>query len=170
MAGASAGIAAGLVVALAATSGTYAMWNDARVIEPGDVTSGNVSLTINGVTSHPISGLDLTKLLPGRSVITPTPLTVHNAGTTPLSVTPGSINFTDPSGTLASQLVVAVRQVATCTVTPTGTAPVSFTSFTLQPNQTTTVCVEVHLKTTAPANVQGNSAGFSVVLNAAQVP
>lgn len=170
MAGTAAGIAGGLVVALAATSGTYALWNDAQVISPGDVTSGNISLTINGVTAHPISGLDFTKLLPGRSVTTVTPLTVLNGGITPLSVTPGSVTFTDPSGTLASQLVVAVHQSATCTLTPAGTTATSFSSFVLQPSQSTTICVEVQLKSTAPANVQGNTAGFSVVLNAVQVP
>ncbi len=169
MAGTAAGIGVSVVVALAATGGTYALWNDNKVIAPGQVNSGTVSLTINGVTNYAISGLDVTKLLPGRSVITSTPLTVRNAGVTPLSVTPGSIGFTDPSGTLASQLVVAVRQATSCSLTPVGSTPASFSSIVLTPNQTTTVCVEVQLKPTAPANVQGNTANFSVALNAVQV-
>jgi alternate signal-mediated exported protein len=169
MAGTSVGIAVGVVIALAATSGTYAMWNDTKVIAPGEVTSGHVSLTINDVTSYAITGLDVTKLLPGRSVITTTPLIVRNAGVTPLRVTPGTVSFTDPSGTLASQLVVAVHQSATCTLTPTGTTPTSFTNFVLTPGQTATVCVEVQLKPAAPANVQGNTANFSLVLDALQV-
>lgn len=169
MAGTSAGIAVGVVIALAATSGTYAMWNDNEVIAPGQVASGNAALTIDGVDSYSITGLDFTKLLPGRSVITATPLTVRNAGATPLSVTPGMITFTDPSGTLASQLVVAVQQAAGCTLTPTGTTPTSFSNFVLTPGQTTTVCVEVQLKPTAPADVQGNTANFSLVLDALQV-
>jgi alternate signal-mediated exported protein len=169
MVGTSAGIAAGVVIALAATSGTYALWNDNEVIAPGELTSGHVALTINDVGDYGITGLDLTELLPGRSVITTTPLTVRNEGSTPLRVTPGSVSFTDPSGTLASQLVVAVHEAATCILTPTGTTPTSFPNFVLTPGQTTTVCVEVQLKPTAPADVQGNTASFSLVLDALQV-
>jgi len=166
---ATAALAAGAIaVGLVGTGATYALWNDTQVV-PGAVDSGTASLTINDVASYPIAGLNFTGLLPGRSVATPTPLTVKNTGAVPLTVTPGSVNIGDPSGTLASQLVVAIHQTASCTLTPVGTTATSFTSFVVQPNQTTTVCVEVQLKPTAPANVQGNSATFSVLLNGVQV-
>ena len=166
---ATAALAAGAIaVGLVGTGTTYALWNDTQVV-PGQLDSGTASLTIDDVTSYPISGLDLTKLLPGRSVGTSTPLTVKNTGVVPLTVTPGPVNIGDPSGTLASQLIVAIHQTASCTLTPVGTTATSFSSFALQPNQTATICVEVQLKPTAPANVQGNTATFSVLLNGVQV-
>jgi predicted ribosomally synthesized peptide with SipW-like signal peptide len=168
--GGAAGVtAAAVVVAVISAGGTYALWNASAEIDAGTINTGNTGLTINDVTSYAIVGLDTGALYPGYSTITPTPLTVKNTGTTPLSVTPGAVTFTDSSSALASQLVVAVRHTATCTPTPTGSTPVPFTSFTLQPGATTLVCVEVQLKSTAPANVQGLSLGFTAPLNGLQV-
>jgi len=166
--GAAAGAVGGAVfLALLATGGTYALMNDGKQVTGATITAGSATVTINNVTSYAIAGLDTTKLLPGRSVVTATPLTVKNTGTVPLSITPGTVTFADPLSPLASQLVVAVRQAASCTLTA-GT-PVSFTSFTLAPQQTTTICVEVQLKSTAPTAVQGVSLGFTAPLSAVQV-
>ena len=167
-AGAGAAVAA-IVVAMMAAGGTYALWNASAQMKPGTINTGNTGLTINNVTSYPIVGLDTTSLYPGYSTITPTPLTVKNTGTTPLSVTPGTVTFNNPTSALASQLVVAIRQTATCTPTPFGSTSVPFTSFTLQPGQTILVCVEVQLKSGAPANVQGLSLGFTAPLTGIQV-
>lgn len=164
----SAITAGAIAIGLLGTGGTYALWSDHRVVA-GHVASGTAGLTINNVATHPISGLDFTKLLPGSSVGTSAPLTVKNTGAVPLTVTPGSATFGDPSGTLASQLVVAIHQAATCSLTPVGTPATSSAPFVLQPNATTTICVEVQLKSTAPANVQGNTATFSIPLNGVQV-
>ena len=168
--GAAAGAAAAaVIIAVGAAGGTYALWDGSARMAPGTISTGNTGLTVNGVTSFPIVGLDTTSLYPGYSTITATPLTVKNTGTTPLAVTPGTVTFSDSGSALASQLVVAVRNVATCTPTPFGSTPVSFTSFTLQPGQTTQVCVEVQLKSGAPANVQGLPLGFTAPLNGIQV-
>ena len=168
--GAAAGAAAAaVIIAVGAAGGTYALWDGSARMDPGTISTGNTGLTINGVTSYPVVGLDTTSLYPGYSTITATPLTVKNTGTTRLSVTPGIVTFSDSSSALASQLVVAVRNIATCTPTPFGSTPVSFTSFTLQPGQTTKVCVEVQLKSGAPSNVQGLSLGFTAPLNGIQV-
>lgn len=168
--GAAAMATAGAVlVAVLAAGGTYALWDGSMQMEPGTVTSGNTGLTINDVPSYAIGGLDTSTLYPGRSVITAAPLTVENTGTTPLAVTPGTVTFANPSSPLASELVVAVRQAAVCTPTPFGSTPVSFTSFTLQPGASATICVEVQLKATAPAAVQGISLGFTAPLVGTQV-
>jgi hypothetical protein len=158
-----------VLVAVLAAGGTYALWDGSRQVEPGTISTGNTGLTINSSTSYGIAGLDVTALFPGRSVITATPLTVQNTGTTPLVVTPGAVTFSNPSSPLASELNVAVKHSAVCTATPVGSTPASFTSFTLQPGATSTVCVEVQLKATAPANVQGISLGFTATLVGTQV-
>ena len=167
--GAAVVAAAAVVVAVGAAGGTYALWDGSARMAPGTISTGNTGLTINGVTNYPVVGLDTTSLYPGYSTITPTPLTVKNTGTTPLSVTPGTVTFDNPTSALASQLVVAIRQTATCTPTPFGSTSVPFTSFTLQPGQTILVCVEVQLKSGAPANVQGLSLGFTAPLTGIQV-
>ena len=169
MAGAAAAAAAGAIIAVVAAGGTYALWDASAQMDAATISTGNTGLTINGVTSYPVVGLDTTSLYPGYSTITATPLTVKNTGTTPLAVTPGTVTFSDPGSALASQLVVAVRNIATCTPTPFGSTPASFTSFTLQPGQTTKVCVEVQLKSGASANVQGLALGFTAPLNGIQV-
>jgi hypothetical protein len=168
--GAAAVATAGAVlVAVLAAGGTYALWDGTMQMETGTVSAGNTGLTINNVTNYAITGLDVSTLYPGRSAITATPLTVRNTGTTPLAVTPGTVTFANPSSPLASELVVAVRQAAVCTLTPYGSTPASFTSFTLQPNATATICVEVQLKSTAPSAVQGLSLGFTAPLVGTQV-
>ena len=167
--GAAGATAAAVIVAVMAAGGTYALWNASAELNAGTINTGNTGLTINDVTSYAIVGLDTSALYPGYSTITPTPLTVKNTGTTPLAVTPGTVTFSDPASALATQLVVAVRHIDTCTPTPFGSTPVSFTSFTLQPGATTEVCVEVQLKSSAPASVQGLALGFTAPLNGIQV-
>ena len=167
--GAAGATAAAVIVALAAAGGTYALWQDSSDMGAGTINTGNTGLTINDVTSYPIAGLDIAGLYPGYSTITLTPLTVKNTGDIQLLVTPGTVTFSDPGSALASQLVVAVRHTATCTPTAFGSTPVPFTSFTLQPEQTTLICVEVQLKSTAPANVQGLSLGFTAPITGLQV-
>lgn len=166
---ATATAGAAVLVAVVAAGGTYALWNESKSLDPGTITSGHTGLTINDLTSYPIVGLDTTALYPGYSVITASPLTVKNTGTTPLHVTPGTVTFSNPSSALASQLVVAIRQTATCTATPVGSTATSFTSFDLQPGATTTICVEVQLKSNAPASVQGITLGFTAQLVGTQV-
>jgi hypothetical protein len=167
----AAGMIGGAVVlAIGATGGTFALLSDRTDVPAATIESGAVGLTINDVTSYAISGLDVTALLPGRSVGTATPLTLKNTGVTPLSITAGTTVITDASGTLASELIVAVHHTASCTLTPVGTTAASFsTPIVLAPNATATVCVEVQLKSTAPATVRGRTAGFSIPLNAVQV-
>jgi len=166
---AAATTGAAVLLAVAAAGGTYALWNTASSATPGSITTGSTGLTINDSTNYAITGLDLTGLYPGRSVITAAPLTVKNTGTTPLSVSAGTVTFTDPSGALAPQLVVAIRQASSCAPTAFGSTPTSLSAVTLQPGTTTTVCVEVQLKSTAPASVQGLSVGFTIPLVGTQV-
>jgi len=156
------------VVALVATGGTYALWNTKATVNASSVTSGSTAITINDAASFALPGLDSGALLPGRSVVS-APLTVKNTGSTPASVTLGTISITDPSGVLAPSLALYVSQAATCNVTPAGTTPQSFSApIVLAVGASTQLCVEVRLADTAPAAVQGKSATFSVRLDALQ--
>jgi alternate signal-mediated exported protein len=160
--------AVAIAASLLSAGGTFALWNSNRTIQSSQVTGGTAGLTINNVTSYAIAGLDTTKLLPGRSVITASPLTLKNTGTTTLSITPGTVTHTNPA--LASELVVAITQAATCTLTPSGSTPASFTTpIVLAAGATTTICVEVQLKATAPASVQNQTSTFTAPLTAVQV-
>lgn len=165
----AAGMIGGAVVlAIGATGGTFALLSDRTDVPAAVIESGAVGLTVNDVTSYAIAGLDTTKLLPGRSVGTATPLTLKNTGVTSLSVTVGTVSIANP--TLASQLNVAIHHSASCTLTPVGTTATSFSSpIVLAPDATTTICVEVQLKSTAPATVRGTTTSFSVPLDARQV-
>jgi len=157
-----------IFIALVATGGSYAMWNTKTTVNASSVASGSTAITINSVANYAIPDLAAGTLLPGRSVVS-APLAVKNTGSTAVSVTVGATTFADPSSAIASSLTVYVRQAATCEVTPAGTTPQSFaTPIVLASGATTQVCVEVRMSDAAPATVQGQSANFSVQLDAVQ--
>lgn len=167
--GTTALFASAILVAIVAAGGTYAVWNTRTVVNGSTISAGSTELTINGSASYVVPGMDATKLLPGRSVIS-TPLTLLNSGSTATSVTLGALAFVNPGSALASNLLVVVRQAAVCEVTPYGTTPVSFSSpIVLNAGQSTLVCLEARLSASAPASVQGTTATFTIPLNAVQV-
>ncbi|TBN56217.1 hypothetical protein EYE40_01740 [Glaciihabitans arcticus] len=164
-------LAAGVLVAVLAAGGTYALWNDSVPVQAATVQTGTSGITVNGAETFSVD-LSATTLLPGRSVVPATPIVLKNIGVTPLSVTAPSIIFTAESSALQPYLQVSMIQATgtTCTVTADGTplpaaiAPIAFTV-----GQTTPVCLEIRLAPDAPASVQGSSATFLISLNAAQV-
>ena len=170
-----------VLLAITATGGTYAMWNSKTAVNASSVSAGATDFTINDVKNYTISGLDMTKMLPGRSVITWTPLVLKNTGTTPISITPGAVTWAAPSSstdssTFASSLTVVVKEAVvangttSCVVTPYGTAPASFTTpIKLTAGQTRPVCVEVRLSDNASSSVQGKTATFTLNLEGVQV-
>ena len=170
-----------VVLAVIATGGTYALWNSKTAVNASTVTSGTTDFTINDVKNYTISGLDMTKMLPGRSVTTATPLVLKNTGYTPISITPGTIAFAAPSAstdseTFASNLTVVVKEAVvangttSCVVTPFGSTPASYTTpIKLTSGQTRSICVEVRLSDNAPSSVQGKTATFTLNLEGVQV-
>jgi len=167
---ATAGLfAAAVLLALGATGGSYALWND-NVETPGaKISTGSIGLTIEGQNTYNVSGLTITQLLPDRSVVTPTTLALANTGTVPLSVTLGATQFSNTSTALSNSLVVAVRQQSACATTPDGQDLVSLTApIVLAVGQTVPICVEIGLREDAPASIQGEYATFSIPLVAVQ--
>lgn len=161
----------GLAIAIAAATGTYALWNTAAPVQGATINAGTIGLTINGQTNFAVD-LTGTTLLPGRSVVQATPLQFVNTGHTPINVTASSIVFTPASAAVQPHLQISLRPAvaATCTVTPEATplpasiAPISFTV-----GQTRPMCLEVRLVSTAPSTVQGLTAAFTINLAVTQV-
>ena len=165
-------IGAGVIIAVAAAGGTYAIWNDEVAAHGATVTTGDIGLTVNNLPSFTVD-LSGTALLPGRTVVQAAPIQLKNTGITPLRVTSTGVAVVSESTPLMTSLRVSLRPAtsATCTVTSGGTsaltaaiAPVDFTV-----GQTRLVCLEVGLLDTAPPSVQGASAAITINLNAAQV-
>lgn len=164
-----AAFATAIVISLAAAGGTFAFFSNSTPVGAGTLQAGVTGLTIQGVQNYTITGLDTTKLLPGTTVITAAPLTVRNTGKTPLAISQGAMTFsTSTTLSNSSYLIASVRRVTTpgCAV---GAGTALSTSVTLAPNATMTVCVSVQLAPTAPATVAGQTATFSIPLDAVQV-
>jgi hypothetical protein len=155
--------------ALAATGTTYALWNDNVAPLGSTVSTGSTGLTVENVGAYAIPGLSTTKLYPGTSVFTMTPLTLKNTGTTPLAITPAAATFTSSTNGMSGYLAVAVRPDTACGASAVGVTPVSVGIPRIEVGQSIQVCVEVRLSATAPASVQGGSATFSLQLDALQV-
>ena len=155
--------------ALAATGGTYAIWNDNVVPAGSAIATGNTALTVENVTDYTIPGLNTAQLYPGTSVFTPTPLVIKNTGYTPLQVTPAIATYTSSTNGMSGYLAVALKPATSCAASPVGVTPVSVVIPRIDPGQSIQVCVEVRLSATAPASVQGGSATFALILDALQV-
>ena len=155
--------------AIAATGGTYALWNDNAVPAGSGISTGNTGLTVENVTDYTIPGLNLSQLYPGTSVFTSTPLVIKNTGYTPLQVTPAVATYTSSTNGMSGYLAVALKAATSCGASAVGVTPVSVAIPRIDPGQSIQVCVEVRLSAAAPASVQGGSATFALVLDALQV-
>ncbi len=164
-----AAFGAAIVIALAAAGGTFAYFSSTTPLSAGTVTAGTSGLTIQNVTSYPITGLDATALMPGASVFTSTPLTVANTGTATLSVTQGAASF-GAVDEINGHLVISVGRVSNATTTCTAGAGTALGSgYTLPPMATMKVCVTVTLSVSSPGTVAGQTTSFTIPLDGAQV-
>lgn len=164
-------VTGGVLVALAAAGGTYAMWNKSVATNATAITSGTIGLTVNDLSSYS-TDLSMTALLPGRSVVAVTPIVLKNTGVTPMSVTASSISYTTASSTVSPYLIVSLvaTTAGSCTVTPDATPlPTTIAPIAFNPGQSRSVCLEVRLASNAPASVQGSTAAFTVNLLGSQV-
>lgn len=178
--------------------GTYAAWTDTATVSGIELKTGTLDLAIGATAGDQLTGqggtwnytaLSLTAMLPGESVAKP--ITVRNAGTTPLKYTAAASttnNTLSPSlkltvvanGTVGSSGSQATgNRTGSCTGgTPWVTAvPVSTTSgsssfpaaaVVLQPGATTSICVLVALDGTAPNTMQNQTSTLNLVLHASQ--
>jgi len=172
-------LTATVTISLLATGGTYAMWNTTATVKGSTISSGSTALSIKAstaadstlVTDYTVTGLDVTALLPGRSVITASPMTFKNTGTTKLSFSVASITYANGTMVeLSSKLTPVLRQSAACSTSPDNAAPVaSALPIVMAPGASIPVCLEVGLDASALPSVQGQTASFAITLAVTQV-
>ncbi|WP_440696966.1 TasA family protein [Clavibacter nebraskensis] len=159
-----------LVASLAATGGSYALWNGTASAQPASVTSGTSGLV---VTQQ--SALDATRLLPGQATIGT--FTAKNAGTVPLDVAV-STRGTSSNSAFLGELSVRLGPVASAAACVSGATtwsgrPGQLTTSSgfvrIQPGASAIVCSEVALDQDAPQTVQGSTAQLTFALTGTQV-
>jgi len=165
-------MAVGVLIAVIAAGGTYALWNDTAPVAAATISTGKTGITVNDDPNTFSVDLSSTSLLPGKSVVPAAPIRLKNVGDTPLRVTAPSIAFTPASAALSPYLTIAMT--TTTATTCTGTAdtaplPASIAPISFAVGQTVTVCLEIRLAANTPSTLQGATGTFLINLNAAQV-
>jgi hypothetical protein len=163
---ASAGaIFAGILIAVAGTTGSYALWNSAAPIADASITSGTLGITVKygsgaaGSTAA-IPTAAWSSLLPGDFV--GQEITVANTGNIAATMT----------ASLAATVPYEIRVAAGACPATLLTSPALTTSAlnygTMPAGTSTVACVQVLLPTTAAAGVQGTSSPFTITINGTQ--
>ncbi|ALD12502.1 TasA family protein [Clavibacter capsici] len=159
-----------LVASLAATGGSYALWNGSASAQPAGVTSGTSGLV---VTQQ--SALDSSRLLPGQGAIGT--FTAKNTGTVPLDVAV-STRGTSSNSAFLGELSVRIGPVASTSACVSGATtwsgrPGQLTTSSdfvrIQPGASAVVCSEVVLDRDAPQSVQGSTGQLTFALTGTQV-
>ncbi|MBF4623832.1 TasA family protein [Clavibacter sp. VKM Ac-2872] len=163
-------LAAVVVASLAATGGSYALWNGTAKAAPSGVTSGSSGLVITQQ-----SALDVTQLLPGDGTVGA--FTAKNTGTVALDVAI-STQGTSSNSAFPGELSLRLGPVATTADCVHGATtfsgrpgqlhtPSGFVR--IQPGASSVVCTEVVLDKDAPQSVQGSTAQLAFTLVGTQV-
>jgi hypothetical protein len=159
-----------LVASLAATGGSYALWNGTASAVAAPVTSGTSGLV---VTQQ--SALDVQALLPGQGVLGT--FTAKNTGTVALDVAI-SVRGTSSNAAFPGELSVRLGSVSS-----TGACVAGATTWSgrpgqlattnafarVQPGASSVTCVQVVLDADAPQTVQGATAQLTFTLVGTQV-
>ncbi|MFT7710080.1 hypothetical protein ACMT9Y_03880 [Clavibacter tessellarius] len=159
-----------LVASLAATGGSYALWNGAAATQPASVTSGSSGLVITQQVS-----LDTASLLPGQGNVAA--FTARNTGTVALDVAI-STRGTSSNSAFPGELSLRLGPVATTADCVHGATTFSGRPGALhtpsgfvriQPGASSVVCTEVVLDKDAPQSVQGATAQLAFDVTGTQV-
>jgi hypothetical protein len=186
-------IAAGVVVGVAGSAGTYAAWNGSAVIPGATVKTGSTTLQVQSVDSSWSHDAVLNQVgadLPQAGGSVKTTFVMRNNGTTGIKVTLTSISKTSGSTSLYNALQVYLKAGACTSAQITtdaqwatvindanavsGNVSGSFsTSPALAQNLTAgsqqTICLAFHLPSTS-SGLAGTNIGFRMNLNGAQTP
>lgn len=166
---ASAGLLAGVAIAVIAAGGTYAYLSSTATVPSGArLTAGSAALSVSTPLSLPTTALYPGFAVAGSAVVT-------NTGTVPLvlrsqGLTPPAVGTPFTGALTVGVAVVANAAACTTAVSPTvsGTfaAPPSGDLGTLAVGASATVCVRASLPAAAPANAANTgSASFAVLVD-----
>ncbi|WP_458116768.1 hypothetical protein [Arthrobacter sp. D2-10] len=180
-------VAGTVVLIVVATTGTTgALWHDEAELNPGLVTTGSLELLAGGEpVTFPFDALTAKNLAPGDAVTAP--LTITNSGSTKMtykleSVSTGAANAATSSTSdseLASALTLSVSDDATCD----GTAPESGVETLyegalstgssavrpLAPSSSVELCITVALQEEAPATASTGAISATFIFRGDQV-
>lgn len=161
----AAAILAGILLAVAGTSGSYALWNSAAPIADATITSGSLNITVKygagtaGATAA-IPTAAWSSMLPGDFV--GQEITVANTGNIAATMS-ARLTATTPY-----EIRVAPGTCPSTLLTTTALTTSALNYGTMPGGTNTVACVQVLLPTTAAAGVQGTSSAFTVTITGAQ--
>ncbi len=174
--GATALVAVGTVVALASTSGTYALWGQSAAIPDQTITVGGMELAITagtqpapqGQAGVAIPAATWATLLPGDVI--GTPITLTNWGAAPASVSARLDAGTAGNGDVAVRLAPGGCPADTPAGTVLTAAPSAPVGPALGVAGSAQYCLQVALSPTTPAVRQGTQIvpAFTVTVTGAQ--
>jgi hypothetical protein len=163
---ASAGaIVAGILIAVAGTTGSYALWNSAAPITDATVSSATLGITVKFGTGTAGSTAAIpttawSSLLPGDFV--GQQITVANTGNIPATMS-AKLTATTPY-----EIRVATGTCPSTLLTSTALSTSAVNYGTIAGGASAVTCVQVLLPITAAAGVQGTSSPFTITLTGAQ--
>lgn len=152
--GTSGVVAGAIVVAVAISGGSYAMWVDADTTAAGSISSGSANLSITQNVNAALWG----NMLAGESVRQQ--FTVTNTGTVPLTLAGSAVTGTTQVQARFASGTCPVSAIGgtSATVSPTALGPIAA-------GATRTICLEISLQAAAPV---GTSSSVVLTLGGTQ--
>lgn len=175
--------AGGVVLVVLATTGTTgALWRDEASLDPGTVTTGSLELLAGGEPgTYVFDALSAANLAPGET--STAPLTLTNSGTTDLTYELGNVTVasaqTPADVELAGSLTLAVTTKASCgaTVPESGVhtlyegplAGATFEGCELSPSSSIDLDITVRLSDAAPVSAAAGTVNATFIFRGDQV-
>lgn len=159
---------AAIALALIGTGTSYALWNVKAMVNASAVTSGTASLTVTSPT-----GMDVSALSPGQSVVAAVTLTNIGSSHLNANVTSTTVVKND----LSDSLTIHLTPSATCSAGLSGGVTAAMNGFTtpsttpydLPVGTSVQLCLEIKLLASAPVTAQNLSASPVATFTATQV-
>lgn len=170
-----AGTTVALVIALAATGGTYATWNKSQALSSATLKAGTASLTLTTISALPSAGL-----YPGQSSYGS--YSVTNTGDTALTLTVASLTAPPTQNAYSQAIAIGVATATTSANCLAGTVsspwwtgtfaaqvPGGVSAVAVPKGGSVVLCLRVSLPGSAANGMQGMTAsGFGVTVGGVQ--
>lgn len=150
------------LLGITALGGTYALWKDSSPMSAGTITSGSLTLKVDGESALTLPSAGWHNMLPGDRITRQ--LTVSTAGAVSTTVTVAS---TSSSGSHQVRVRNGACPAVALTGAALGSTPVTLGTWTA--NQSSTVCLEVTLPASTPSAAQGTTTPIALSFRAEQI-